>query len=490
MEISLDPTDREERLFRALVEAAPDAMVIVDERGVIQLVNGQVMTLFGFEREELVGKPVEVLIPESLHRAHRSHRAGYVQDPRVRAMGAGLDLRARRKDGTEFPAEISLSPLQTDDGMLISATIRDITQKRREERLFRGLLEAAPDGMVIVDSSGTVVLVNAQVEALFGYDRSELIGQRVEVMVPARFAAMHEHFRTGYTARPGTRPMGLAGDLFALRKDGTEFPVEISLAPLETDQGMLISAAVRDVTERRALAEAATRAKDEFFATVSHELRTPLTSLIGYGEMLGDLEDLSEQGKGFLDVMMRSAARETRLVEDLLMLAQIEESGLTIRPAALDVAEVVRESVRANLLKAEEAGLTLHAVQGEGPTMVMGDRDRLGQAVGNLVSNAIKFTPHGGEVCVELIVGESEVYLDVRDTGAGIDEADRLRIFERLYRAPETVAAQVPGAGLGLTIALAIAQAHGGSLQLLDSDGEGSVFRLVLPTEPEPVGQP
>jgi PAS domain S-box-containing protein len=167
-----------------LLEAAPDAMVVIDPLGEIVLVNAQTELVFGYSRKELLGQSVEILVPASLHEAHRRHRSDYVDEPHVRSMGSGLDLRARRRDGTEFPVEISLAPLRTEDGLLISAAIRDVTNKRREERLFRGLLEAAPDAMVIVDGQGRVVLVNAQVEERFGYQRAELVGQPVELLVP------------------------------------------------------------------------------------------------------------------------------------------------------------------------------------------------------------------------------------------------------------------------------------------------------------------
>ena len=158
---------------------------------------------------------------------------------------------------------------------------------------------------------------------------------------------MHMAFRSGFVSEPRTRPMGLAGDLFARRKDGSEFPVEVTLSPLETEDGLLVSAAVRDISERRRMQDETDRVKDEFFATVSHELRTPLTSMIGYGELMSDLEELSPQGRRFLSVIMRSAERELRLVDDLLTLVAIEESGLAIRSAEIDLERVVRDAVEA-----------------------------------------------------------------------------------------------------------------------------------------------
>jgi protein-histidine pros-kinase len=464
-----------------LLEAAPDAMVVIDDRGCIVLVNAQTEQLFGYRRSELLGRPVELLVPESLSDVHRKHREGYVGEPHVRAMGSGLDLRARRKDGSEFPVEISLAPLKSDDGILVSAAIRDVTSKRREERLFRGLLEAAPDAMVIVNDRGQIMLVNAQVEELFGYARAELIGKPVEVLVPERFSGMHVAFRSGYETEPRTRPMGLAGDLFALRKDGTEFPVEISLAPLETEDGLLVSAAVRDISERRRTQEDADRVKDEFFATVSHELRTPLTSMLGYAELMSDLEDLSPQGRRFLQVISRSAERELRLVDDLLTLVAIEDSGLSIRSVVLDLEPVVRDAVEAARVRAAEVDIDLSLEIPGFPVQVDVDRDRIGQAIDNLLSNALKFTAPGGQVRVRLRVGDSTADVDVADSGTGVRDVDADRIFERLYRSGSAVSQQVPGAGLGLTIALAIAEAHGGSIGLVKSDSTGATFRLALP---------
>jgi protein-histidine pros-kinase len=462
----------------SMLEAAPDAMVVMDATGKIVAVNTQTEELFGYARAELVGSQIEMLVPESLRAQHLAHRNDYLAAPHVRA---GIDLRGRRKDGAEFTAEVWLTPMTTADGPMISAAVRDVRGKRRQERLFRGLLEAAPDAMVIVDQSGRIVLVNAQVEQKFGYQRAELVGQPVEMLVPERFAGMHVAFRAGYVHEPRTRPMGLAGDLFARRKDGSEFPVEISLAPLETDEGLLVSAAVRDISERRALQEAADRVKDEFFATVSHELRTPLTSMLGYSELMADLEELSPQGRRFLQVISRSAERELRLVDDLLTLVAIEESGLSIRPLVVDLEQVVRDAVESARLRADEVDIDLGLEIPGFPVQANVDRDRVGQAIDNLLSNALKFTPAGGRVRVRLHTRRDVAEIEVADSGSGIRESDSQRIFERLYRSGSAVAQQIPGAGLGLTIALAIAEAHGGSITLVRSTAEGTTFRLELP---------
>src|SRR6266851_5007412 len=255
-------------VYKTLVESAPDGIVIVGQEGRIVVVNSQTENLFGYDRAELINKPIEVLIPERFRGKHRGHRAGFMSNLQLRPMGAGLELHGMRKDGSEFPLEISLSSVQTPNGLLVSAVVRDITDRKRTEDLFRGLLDSAPDAMVVVGADGRIVLVNSQTEKLFGYLREELLGQPVEVLIPERFWNQHRHHRTAYSTHPQFRPMGVGLELHGIRKNGTEFPLEISLSPQQTKGGVLISSTIRDITDRKKIEDALRQSEASFRALI------------------------------------------------------------------------------------------------------------------------------------------------------------------------------------------------------------------------------
>jgi PAS domain S-box-containing protein len=246
----------EDARMRWLLQAAPDATAIVDADGRIVTMNTQLEQLFRYNRSELIGRTVDCLVPQRFRDGHPVHRSDYIAAAAPRPMGLGRELYALRSDGSEFAAEISLSSLVTTDGMLVSVAVRDVSERREVEDRFRQFVESAPDAVVIATPDGTIVLVNAQTEELFGYPRQELLGAKVELLVPEQFRDIHPHRRAAYGAEPRVRSMGTGLELHGRRKDGSQFPIEISLSPMETPTGRLVSSAIRDLTERRRLDEA------------------------------------------------------------------------------------------------------------------------------------------------------------------------------------------------------------------------------------------
>lgn len=410
-------------------------------------------------------------------------------------MGAALDLVAQRSDGTTFPVEISLSSIDTEDGLLVSAAIRDVTERKKAEAKFRGLLESAPDAMVIVGEHGLIDLVNAQTELLFGYHRDELLGRPVEVLVPHRFRDRHPANRNGYLAHPRVRPMGGGVELYGLRRDGTEFPVEISLSPLETDQGTMVSAAIRDVTERkeaenlqsdalRREREASHRLREvdrmrsDFLSTVSHELRTPLTAIKGFADILvSSWERVPEDDRReLISRISRAGGRLDHLIEDLLDFTRLERGQLRIELGAHDLADLVDGTLR-------RAGPALdnHVLEVDVPTgiVVQADVKAFPRVLDNLLTNAAKFSPPGTTITVRAEVVGGVASLAVRDHGDGMPTDELDRIFERFYRIGGPANTH-PGTGIGLAIVREFTQAQQGFVTVESEVGAGTEFALHL----------
>ncbi|MGE0517679.1 MAG: PAS domain S-box protein [Candidatus Binatia bacterium] len=492
-ETELVAARRSEARYRSLLDAAPDAIIVTDREGRIALVNAQAELLFGYARADLLGRTVELLIPERYRGAHLYHRARYVDDARARPMGARLELYGRRRDGREFPVEISLSPLETDEGLLISTAIRDVSERQRAEARFRDLLESAPDAMVIVDAEGAIVLVNSQAEQLFGYARAELLGEPIEILVPSQFRRQHVAHRTAYFREPRVRPMGAGLDLRGRRKDGTEFPVEISLSPLETDGGILVSSSIRDITDRQRVAEAlqeknlelenANRAKDRFLASMSHELRTPLNAIIGFtGTLLMKLPGpLTPDQQRQLQTVQHSAKHLLSLINDLLDLAKIESGKVELDCEPVHCGSVIEEVGSTLRPLAEAKGLQFQIDTGHDPVLHT-DRRVLSQILLNLANNAIKFTEHG---TVRIVVspqhaGENvATEICVEDTGVGIRAEDQSSLFEAFRQVG--AARRAEGTGLGLHLSQRLAALLGGRIEFESAFGRGSRFALIIP---------
>jgi PAS domain S-box-containing protein len=473
--------------FGDLLESTPDAIVMVNITGRIVLVNSHAERLFGYERGTMVGQPIEKLLPERFRMAHNGHRIAFFQQPRTRTMGAGLELYGQRSNGEEFPVEISLSPIATEEGTMVMSAVRDITGRKRADQKFRDLLESAPDAMVIVGREGLIALVNSQTEKLFGYSRQELLGQPVEILVPERYRSRHVGNRGTFFSQPRARSMGAGLELYGLRRDGSEFPLEISLSPLQTEEGLFVSSAIRDATVRKRFEQAlqdASRLKSEFLASMSHELRTPLNGIIGFSELLIDSKPgpLNVRQKEYLGVILSSGRHLLQLINDVLDLSKVEAGRMELRPESFDVRGAIDEVSSVVSAPARQKQITIHTQVTPDLVLTTLDRQKFVQVLYNLVANAVKFSDEGGRVTISADRPQEDLLrIQVRDTGIGIRKEDFGNLFVEFRQLDSGTARRYEGTGLGLALTKKIVEFQGGQIAVTSEVGQGSVFTVTLP---------
>jgi len=422
-----------------------------------------------------------------------------------RVMGV-LSLNRSRPDTPYTDDDLRLlqdlaahASLAITNSQLLEASKKELADRMRtEEVLRRGFLEAAPDAVLIASSRGEIILVNSQTETLFGYERAELVGRSIETLVPERFREHHPTHRGGYLRAPSTRPMGAGLNLFALRKDGSEFAAEISLSPIDTADGMLVAAAIRDVTERRREMEErnrrmqeSNRLKSEFLANMSHELRTPLNAIIGFAALMhaGKTGPLSEIHKEYLGDILNSSRHLLQLINDVLDLAKVESGRVELRAEVVDlrsVASEVKDIVRG---LAAERKVRLEVAVDPSLQRVTVDPRMLKQVLYNYLSNAIKFTPDGGRVALRISPEDASHFrVDVEDTGIGIKPEDISRLFVEFQQLDQGSGKRYGGTGLGLALTRRIVEAQGGRVHVESEPGKGSTFSAVLPREVQITG--
>jgi PAS domain S-box-containing protein len=480
--------------YRGLLEAAPDAMVVVNVAGEIVLVNVQAEVQFGYRRNELVGQRIKNIIPKGFAERIIADGTRSAAEALAQQIGTGIELIGRRKDGAEFPIEIMLSPLESPEGILVTAAIRDISARKGAEKhlaqmegRYRGLLEAAPDAMVVVNVAGQIVLLNVRAEKEFGYRRDELLGQPVKNIIAEGFAErlLADGLRSVDDAL--AQKIGTGIELTARRKDGSLFPIEMMLSPLESSEGVLVTAAIRDISTRKKAEanllrkiEELNRSNEElgqFAYIASHDLQEPLRMVASYTQLLsrrykGKLDTEADE---YIDFAVDGANRMQRLIQDLLAFSRVGTKGRDLRETSGD------EALRVALRNLRTAITDSHAVVTHDPMpLVLADEIQLTQLFQNLIGNAIKYQ-NAGTPRVHVSVarnGEGKWVFSVKDNGLGIAPQYFEKIFgmfQRLHKRDEFA-----GTGIGLAICKKIAERHGTTISVESEPGQGATFRFAL----------
>ena len=478
--VDITERKRAEEEFRVAVEASPNGMLMVDASGLILMVNAQLEKEFGYSRTELIGKPVEMLLPHGAREKHKMHRAEFFSRPEPRRMGEGRELFGLRKDGVEFPVEIGLNPIHTEAGVRVLAAIVDITERKRAEEQFRIAVECAPHGMLMVDEQGTILLANAQIERQFGYSRDELLGKSVHMLLPEPLRAAHDEHCTGFFQKLEPRPMGAGRELVGLRKDGQHISLEIGLNPIRTAAGTRVLTSVVDITDRKRIEEQLRRTEvlaelGTLASGMAHEIGTPMNVILGRAEFAMRRVD-DERAKQSLATIVTQVERITKIMNQFLAFARRRPSERRTVAASA----IIEDSLE--MLHERLARHHIHVVTEipDNAPMVHADPHQMSQVLLNLFINALHAMPNGGRLTVTVKPEANGVALMVADTGHGIARENLSKIFTPFFTTKEVG----KGTGLGLTVVHGIIEEHRGRISVESEPGKGTTFKIFLPTEP------
>ncbi len=481
---------KSEEMLRSLFESASEAIIVVDGEGHIVSVNMQAGQIFGYEQGELLGQPIEMLLPERAREAHVEHRARYMSDPRRRAMGAGLELYGRRKDGSEFPVEISLSYVREGDGILVMSLITDITQRKQAEGKLReqsALLDHAQEAIMVCDMQERIVYWNKGAERLYGWTADEAIGMRADALLYKDDSAKMDEAKRAVIERGEWQ-----GEIEKVTKDGRSLIVESRWSLVRDERGLPRAKLVvdMDITGRKRLEASLERASrfallGELAAGLAHEIKNPLAGIKGMIDILTRRRVEDDPERGDLEDMRYEVERIDRIVRTLLNRARPQ--ALNIAPLSLNdlVGRAVNFARRQALMKSAQGQRIKVELDAPPDTIaVAADESQFHDALLNVIFNAIEAI-EGGEGCVNVRLrstgpedGSSssrEAIIEVEDDGCGIAETEIERIFEPFFSTkPE-------GYGIGLAAVRRIMRAHGGQIEVRSTPGRGTVFTLRLP---------
>ncbi len=486
------------QLERLLLSEAPDAYVLMEPDGRVVYWNRCAEQIFGYSADEVLGQHLSQFIVPPERRAEEEQ---VFADTLAQGWAECQSIR-RRKDGSLLHLSVSNKLLYDEAGrpQYVLSCKRDISAAtvQRDIRLIaakvQGLFDSVPDGLVVVNALGRIVLANRRTAELFGWDMPALPGQPIEVLLPHRFRQLHPQHASGYLSQPRVRAMGAGLELFGLRRDGTEFPVEISLSPLEVEGESFVMSAIRDISDRkhieqdlaeknRALQEAV-QSRDRFLANTSHELRTPLNAILGFTEILltrmaGPLTAEQQQQ---LQTVHDSAEHLLALITSLLEISRMEETDAQAAESLL-CSELIQETAAALRPAAAQKGLRLDLQLCDSETRLVTQRQALSQILFNLAGNAIKFTDHG-QVLIALRQQAHAhgltTTIEVRDSGCGISQADQHKLFRAFSQIDASASRRHEGMGQGLYLSQKLAAMLGGTISVESQVGVGSSFTLCM----------
>ena len=496
-EMSIEITDLP---FRELIDAAPDGVIVCDQEGRIVLVNAETERMFGYARDELLGQPIDVLVPDRSRSQHGHHVAGYASAPRLRSMGIGMELTGRHKDGSEIPVEISLSPTRTSRGLLVTAGIRDVTERRRLERDNRranaylvSAVDSVRDAFALYDDQDRVIMVNSSARqllggavggAIIGLPFEELLDKTLRAGVfdlrTESREALHARWLAYHRAPSGVLEVRTGTGRYLRVLDGktAEHGTVSTIADVTDDVQR-----EEELRTARETADAASAAKSEFLSSMSHELRTPLNAVLGFAQLLevDRKRPLDERQLERVRHVLRGGEHLLRLIDDVMDLSGIEAGRTMLSFEPVSVREALDEVIAILEPMATRARIAIVPLAPDELPRLFVDRTRLVQILINFASNAIKYGKAGGHVTFAIALRDPAIVrITVIDDGMGIPADKRDRVFEPFQRAGQE-AGPIEGTGIGLAITKRLAEMMSGRVGFTSDVGRGSEFWVEAP---------
>jgi len=471
---------------QAILDNVIDGIITIDSQGIVQSINLVGEAIFGYTADEIIGRNVNMLMPEPYHSEHDGYLENYHATGVQRIIGSGREVEGLRKDGSVFPLDLAVSRSSHNGQLLFIGLVRDITERKSVERVLQenvlhtqAILDNVIDGIITINNRGAIQSINLAGERIFGYAADEIIGRNVNILMPEPYHSEHDGYLHNYQATGIPRIIGTGREVEGRRKDGSIFPMDLAVSRSIHQGQPLFIGLVRDITERKRVE----LMKTEFVSTVSHELRTPLTSISGALGLVvgGALGELPGQAKLMLDIAYKNSKRLALLINDLLDMEKLAAGKMQLDLQPQPLMPLVEQTLEAVHAYGEQYQVNFELIERVGDIQVRVDSGRLQQVLTNFLSNAAKFSPAGAQVEIAVRQRKNVVQVEVIDHGPGISDEFSNRIFQKFSQADSSDTRQKGGTGLGLAISKELIERMNGLIGFNSKEGQGARFHFQLP---------
>ncbi len=470
----------------AIVDTVVDGIIMIDDIGLIESFNPAAECIFGYCSDEVIGHNISMLMPEPYHEAHDSYLEHFRQTGEKRVIGIGREVEGRRKDGSTFPLELSVSEMKLGEQKKFTGIVRDVTARKKSEDELRdsaariaAIVDTVIDGIIIINDYGIIETINPAAESIFGHESSQIVGHNVSLLMPDPFQEEHDNYLENFRRTGVRKVIGVGREVVGLRKDGSTFPLELSVSEMKLGGRRMFTGIVRDITERKNI----DILKNEFISTVSHELRTPLTSIRGSLGLVtgGALGELPEKAMQMISIAENNSERLVSLINDILDIEKIAAGKMSFDLIIQPLMPIIEKAVVANEAYGTQYGVRFRVCETTDDIYVNVDENRLLQVLSNFLSNAAKFSSAGNDVEISASIDGNLVRVSVQDHGEGIPPEFHDRLFQKFSQVDSSDNRKKPGTGLGLAISKEIVERMFGQIGFSSEQGKGSVFYFCIP---------